>query len=478
MNKRFGLMANMTYNELTSNKAGASGDGSRLFGTSGIRGVVNEDLSLDFCLEIAQAIGTTLPPGSRVCIGTDTRVSRETIKGAVISGLCSSGIDVTDLGILPTPVLAFLTRDMGFETGIMVTASHNPPEFNGIKLFNANSIGYSQAQELEIEKVYGEKKFRTGYTGSLDQSQEGKERYFGFMLGRFSSKSFAQHSRIVVDPGNGAASRFASELFSVLGLDVIPLNDEPDGLFPGRNPEPREDTLAGTVAFLRQQNAELAVCFDGDADRVVFCDKDGFLGFNEVIAFVSRLAVKESKKRRVAATVETGRLVDLSLNDLEAEVVRGRVGDVNVAYLARELDAAIGVEPVGIYIMPQAGYYPDSMFAALTLLSRIRDVSQIRDFFKDMPQLFLRNRKLHCPNYFKGAVMDKVKENARLFGASQLNTLDGLRLDFDDSWMLVRASGTEPAIRVIAESTSRAETETLLSKGTQAVESVLGRVTV
>jgi len=181
-------MADMTYNELINN-TGAPGSSVRLFGTSGIRGVVNEDLSIDFCREIAQAIGTTLPPRSRVCIGTDTRVSRETIKGAVISGLCSSGIDVTDLGILPTPVLAFLTRDMGFETGIMVTASHNPPEFNGIKLFNGNSIGYSRAQESEIEKIYGEKRFRAGYTGSLDYSQGVKERYFRFMLGRFLSKS-------------------------------------------------------------------------------------------------------------------------------------------------------------------------------------------------------------------------------------------------------------------------------------------------
>ena len=114
------------------------GNGNGLFGTSGIRGVVGGDLSIDFCREVAQAIGTMLPLHSRVCIGTDTRVSRETIKGAVVSGLRSSGVDVTDFGILPTPVLAFLTKDMGFDTGVMVTASHNPPEFNGIKLFNGN----------------------------------------------------------------------------------------------------------------------------------------------------------------------------------------------------------------------------------------------------------------------------------------------------------------------------------------------------
>ena len=454
------------------------GSGNCLFGTSGIRGVVGRDLSLDFCREVAQAIGTTLASHSKVCIATDTRVSREIIKRAVISGLRFSGTDVTDLGVLSTPALVFLTRDMGFDTGVMITASHNPPQFNGVKLFNGNCVGYSKAQEAAIEKVYGEKRFRTGYLGSLDQSHEAKERYFQFMRDRFPRRSFDHSLRIVVDPGNGAASRFASGLFSMLGFDVIPLNDEPDGLFPGRNPEPREGTLEGTVEFMRQQSGDLAVCFDGDADRVAFCDKDGFLGFSEMIAFTSRLAVKESAKRKVATTVEAGKLLDLALSDLGVEVVRGRVGDVSVAYLTQGLDAAIGVEPVGVYIMPKAGYYPDPFFATLTLLSRIRHVSEIRDFFKDMPQLSFGQRKLPCPNGLKAIVMEKVSENVGLFGTSQLNTLDGLRFEFDDSWTLIRASGTEPAIRVIAESNSKAETEALLGKGVEAVESILERLKV
>lgn len=334
------------------------------------------------------------------------------------------------------------------------------------------------AQETEIEEVFSEKRFRTGYLGSPDYNQGAKERYFQFMLDRFPKGSFDHSLRIVVDSGNGAASGFATELFSMLGLDVIPVNDEPDGLFPGRNPEPREDTLDGTVEFLRQQNADLAVCFDGDADRVVFCDTEGFLGFNEMIAFVTTLVVGDSQKRRVATTIETGRLLDVALGNVGVKVVRGRVGDVSVAYLTQELDAAIGVEPVGIYIMPEVGYYPDSLFATLTLLSRIKSVSQLRNFLKDMPQLFLAKKEIPCPNWLKAVVTEKIEENASLFEASQLNTLDGLRFEFDDSWMLIRASGTEPAIRVMAESTSRAETEALLTKGVQAVESILKRLRV
>jgi len=449
----------------------------RLFGTSGIRGVVNQDLSPDFCRRVALAIGTTLPPASTVCIATDTRISRDVIKEAVSSSLLSCGINVVDLGILPTPALALLTRESGFAAGIMVTASHNPPEFNGIKLFTENSLGYSQAQEAEIEKVYFEQKFRQGRRGTLEQAQDMKQRYLSFIKGKLSLPGFNHQLKVVVDPGNGAASKFASDIFVQMGLDVIPVNDEPNGLFPGRSPEPKADTLQGTVNFLRQNNADLAICFDGDADRVVFCDKEGFLGFNEPIAFISRLAVKRTGKKKIATTVETGTLLDLAVKDLAVEVVRGRVGDVAVAHLAQELDAALGVEQVGVYIIPEAGYYPDSIFASLILLSQLSDASEIRRYFQGIPRLFFEKAKVFCPDELKELVMAQVKEKARLFAPDEIpikiGTLDGLRLEFPDSWMLIRASGTEPVIRVISESTSQTQTDELISKGKKLVQTLV-----
>jgi phosphomannomutase len=497
----------------------------RLFGTSGIRGVVNEDLSPDFCRQVALAIGTTLPQSSTVCIATDTRISRELIKEAVISGLLSGSINVVDLGILPTPALALLTRELGFAAGIMITASHNPPEFNGIKLFTGNSLGYSQGEEAEIERIFFEKQFRHGKRGRVEQGHGMKERYLAFIKDRFSRPGFNQapgvgggrgegtefpedrfprpalnqppgvgagtgegaevlkdkwsgagfnkRLKVVVDPGNGAASGFASDIFVQMGLDVIPVNDEPDGRFPGRNPEPKADTLQGTVDFLRQHNADIAVCFDGDADRVVFCDKEGFLGFNECIAFISRLVIQKTGRRKVATTVEAGTLLDLAVRDLGGEVVRGRVGDVAVAYLARELDAALGVEEVGVYIIPEAGYYPDSIFASLLLLSQLSDAGEIRQFFQGIPRLYFEKARISCPNELKESVMGRVKGRAHFFHPNEVNTLDGLRLEFADSWMLIRASGTEPAIRVISESTSQTQTNELIIKGKELVESLV-----
>jgi phosphoglucosamine mutase len=446
----------------------------KLFGTSGIRGVVDQELSPDFCRQVALAIGTTLPRASTVCIATDTRISRELIKEALTSGLLSCSINIVDLGILPTPALALLTRESGFVTGIMVTASHNPPEFNGIKLFTGNSLGYSQAQEAEIEKVYFEKKFRQGKRGTLEQAQDMKQRYLSSVKDKLSLPGFNHQLRIVVDPGNGAASKFASDIFTQMGLNVIPVNDEPDGLFPGRSPEPKEDTLQGTVDFLRQHNADLAICFDGDADRVVFCDKEGFIGFNEPIAFISRLAVKRTGKKKIATTVETGTLLDLAVKDLGVEVVRGRVGDVAVAHLAQELDAALGVEQVGVYIIPEAGYYPDSIFASLVLLGQLSDAGEIRQYFQSIPRVFFEKAKVPCPDKLKELVMAQAKEEAHFFAdGGEINTLDGLRLEFPDSWMLIRASGTEPAIRIISESTSKSQADELINKGEKLVQNLV-----
>ena len=549
----------------------------RLFGTSGIRGIVNQDLSPDFCRRIALAIGTTLPTASTICIATDTRISRDMIKEAVTEGLLSCGIDIVDLGILPTPALALLTRESDFTAGIMVTASHNPPEFNGIKLFTENSLGYSQTQEAEIERIFFEKQFRRGKRGTLEQGRDMRQTYLSFIISKLSLMAFQQqpgvsggreddnisvegklhseeferqpgvsggreddnisvegklHSeafgqqqgvsggreddnnsgksklslmafgqqpgvsggrednnrsgedklsptgfnhrlKVVVDPGNGAASKFASYIFTEMGLNVIPINDEPDGHFPGRSPEPKEDTLQGTIDFLRRQNADLAICFDGDADRVVFCDKEGFLGFNEPIAFISRLAVKQTGKKRIATTVETGTLLDLAVKDLGAEVVRGRVGDVPVAHLAQELDAALGVEQVGVYIFPELGYYPDSIFAALFLLSQLSDAREIRQFFQSIPRLYFEKASIVCPNELKELVISQVKAKANSLNPDEINTLDGLRSEFPDSWMLIRASGTEPVIRVVSESTSQAKTDELVSRGKELVESVV-----
>jgi len=447
-----------------------------LFGTSGIRGKVNEELSPESCLKIGKAIGSMLPPSSKICLSTDPRISKDVIKSALASGLLWAGINVTDLGILPTPALALLTKELGFDAGIMITASHNPPDYNGIKLFNRDSLGFSTKQEEEIEGRYLSEQFRqTSWQeyGCLMKEEKTGEKYLLTLVKKASSWKFDSHMKLVIDPGNGAACNLAPAFFRELGFKVFPINNEQDGLFPGRGAEPTKETLEGTVKFLNDCEASLAICFDGDADRVVFCDREGFLGYNEMIAFISRLAVKQSGKTRVATTVETGRLLDAAISDLNAEVLRTKVGDVFLAYSVREFDAAIGVEPVGVYILPQVGYYPDSFLAALFLLSHISDIAEIRDFFSHLPKLIFEKRKIPCPNGAKAKVAEICQARAGCFEDGHINTLDGVRIDFSDSWMLIRPSGTEPVIRVLVEASSKSGTKQLMKKGVNLVKEAI-----
>ena len=254
----------------------------------------------------------------------------------------------------------------------------------------------------------------------------------------------------------------------------MPLNETPDGTFPGRSPEPKKDTLENTWQFVKDNGLDIAICFDGDADRVVFVDKEGFIGFTESVAFLSTLAVKRSGKKKVAATVETGKLLDNALADMGVQVVRGKVGDVHVAYLAREIDAAIGIESIGVYIMPELGLYPNSIAAALTLLSSVRDISEIREFFRKVPPLYLGQRKIPCANEKKEALKKAITANPSVFGTGTANVLDGLRMDFGSSWILVRPSGTEPIFRIIAESPSEVETEKLLEDADKTLRKMVG----
>jgi phosphoglucosamine mutase len=448
-----------------------------LFGTSGIRGKLDEGVSPESCLGIGKAIGGTLPPGSRVCLATDTRLTRDGLSSALTSGLLSAGINVTEFGILPTPALALLTRELGFNAGIMVTASHNPPPYNGIKLFNRDSLGFSAKQEEDVESRYRRKEFRqTGWQeyGRLTREEKAGEKYRQTLKKKVSWK-VEPRLKLVIDPGNGASCQLAPTFFKELGFEVSAINNEPNGLFPGRSAEPTAETLKTTIKALNDYNADLAICFDGDADRVVFGDREGFLGYNEMVAFISRLAVKQSGRAKVVTTVETGKLLDTAVADLGAEVSRTKVGDVPLAHATKELEAAIGVEPVGVYILPQAGYYPESFLAALFLLSQINDVREIREFFAQLPPFFFEQAKIPCPNGSKARVAEICQKGANSFEGGELNALDGMRLDFADSWILIRASGTEPIFRVLVEANSKSRVKQLMAQGVSLVKEAIAR---
>ena len=424
------------------------------FGTGGIRGVVGQEITEDGCWCAGRALGTLLGQGARVCLGRDTRLSGPEVAGWVVRGLLETGVDVVDLGIVPTPALAALTRAGGFAAGAMLTASHNPPEYNGIKLFDFEGVGFARIREQRIEELIARRDFSSGH-GCYQRDESAIDLYIATLPADVIAAAVAAKVPLLLDPGTGAASGFARTVFERIGLHVTVVNDEPDGNFPGRGPEPAECTLCQTCEAFETSGARLCACFDGDADRVVFCDPAGFIGLDEMVAFVAQHRVRQTSRRSLATTVETGLLPDFALAEVGGTVVRGKVGDVAVAHLARELDAALGAETVGVYIFPEQGLYPDSLLATLHVCAMLGEGASIRGFVASLPRLHLIKRKVGCPNPLKELIMSRAAEELvdalHLPANVTVNTTDGLRLELPDAWVLVRPSGTEPVVRVTAE---------------------------
>jgi phosphoglucosamine mutase len=443
--------------------------GTRLFGSNGIRGIAGTEIPIEMVRDLGRALGTTLPAGSTVCIGNDARATADAFRQAFARGLNDTGVDAVFLGRMPTPALAGTTALGRYDAGVMITASHNPPEYNGIKVYRPDGMGYGPAEEKAVEAAYFARDFGSG-AGTIGTDEGALDAYRAFVLRQ--AAGLETKLRVVVDAANGAMAGFATRLFAEAGVDVEPLHDTPKAI-PDRDSEPKPASLAQTVRHVAETGADLAVCFDGDADRVVFCDRQGFLGFNEMIGFIAREWLKESPSKRVATTVETGRLVDLAVADVGGEILRGVVGDVSVAHLTQEAGCALGVEQVGHYIHPRIGYYPDTLYIALFLMSRIGNPQDIRDFYATIPRLHYEKAGFACPNHRMPAVTDYLAQRADRFGAREVNSLDGLRLELDDAWVLLRASGTQPLIRVIAEAESEARLHALLQAGSAFVTEAL-----
>lgn len=427
----------------------------KLFGSSGIRGKFPHEISPEFCYEIGKAIGTNLPNDSKIVVATDTRLTRNVIKTSLVSGLMSVNVNVDDLNIIPTSILAYIVKKLGYDGGVMITASHNPADFNGIKLWDKNGMAYSENMENDIEMKYYNKKYTNiawNTCGQFETQSNQIDTYIEDILPKINIQS---DFKVLIDPGNGATSHIATSFFKEAGLQVESINDTFDGNFPNRNPEPKEETLKETISILKKKDFDIAICFDGDGDRVVFCDQHGFIGYNEAISFIARCKILNSKNTKVATTVETGYLLDKSIEDIGGTVIRGMVGDGNVAYLTKNIKATIGIEQVGHYIIPEIGYHPDVFYPALFLLENIDKVSDIRDFFKGIPTLYYLKEGIDVENSAKYEIVNKIKRYLDKLKWSNVNSLDGIRIEFDDSWVLIRASGTQPMIRVIVESESK-----------------------
>jgi phosphomannomutase/phosphoglucomutase len=447
----------------------------RLFGTNGVRGIVNAELTVESVTRIAASAAKVL--GEELATGRDGRTTSPMLRDAVVAGLLCQGCTVHDLGVLPTPALQYAIKTLRLDGGIMVTASHNPPEFNGVKTVAADGVETSRETEDRIEDIY-----LAGGPGPAQWDRVGSviERD---VLGLYEEAVVKQvdvgavkaaQLGIAIDPGNGVAALTAPWIARRLGCGVFTINAEIDGAFPGRDSEPRPDNLSALSKLVTASGADLGVAFDGDGDRSIFSDENGVVYYGDrSLALLAKAFVETHPGAEVVTSVSSSRAVQDVVEAAGGKVIWTPVGSVVISRAMVERGVMFGGEENGgIMYGPHQAVRDGSMIMALVLELMARTGKPLSRLFAELPQYAQAKDRVACPNELKECALEALKRGVK---APRIDTLDGLKLSYEDgAWILFRPSGTEPIFRLYAEAATRERAQGLVDENKRLIEETVG----
>jgi len=447
----------------------------KLFGTNGIRGVFGQDFTLEFIHDITLCIAKYFKEGP-IIVGYDGRNTSPLITKLVCSTLNYAGLDCKNAGLVPTPCLEFATKKLGYSGGIMITASHNPPQYNGIKPIAGDGVEISREDELVIEEIYFSKKWNTASTkfGSLKREDTTIEAYLNGIKSQVDSSKIKQKKfKIVLDLGNGAQVVTAPKLCDELDCQVISINEEIDGLFPGRGSEPTPENLSKLSDTVKKMNADFGIAFDGDGDRSIFCDNNGKIltGDKSALLF-SKYILEKNPNATVVTCLNSGSSIEKIANSFNSTVIRTKVGSVEVSRKMVPIKALIGFEENGGFMYGKHNEVRDgAMTLALAMDILAKTSKPMSELISLLPPSFTTKTKISCSKEEAQVIIHKLKEEY-----PNSNTTDGIKIGFDEqNWIMIRPSGTEPIIRVYAEAISQEKLDNLISEYLQKINSILGR---
>lgn len=423
-----------------------------LFGTNGVRGVIGTEMNPELVMRIGSALGTMIK--GRIAVGRDTRTSGEALASAMRAGLLSTGCDVVDVGILPTPALQYLVREH-YDGGAMITASHNPPEYNGVKVIEGDGTEMGDDRTIQLEALIKSRDVTVAdwrAVGRLTDESQRVEEYISSIVTQFPEK-ICQGMTVVVDPGSGPAATTTPEILRRMGAAIHTINARFDGTFPGRLPEPTPEGLAPLSEMVRATGAAFGVAHDGDADRAVFVDEKGvFVDENVTFALLAEAACKE-KTGLVITPVSTSDLIADVASACGCRTITTPVGSIYVArtmrkYIEEGHTVTFGGEGNGGLIFPNHQFCRDGGMTAAAMAALIAGTAEpISGLAGRLPSYTMLKEKIHTRDPKR--LISKMKECAD--GAS-LDETDGIRIRWKDTWALLRPSGTEPFVRLYVES--------------------------
>ena len=443
-------------------------DKKRLFGTFGVRRTANDVLTPEFASRLAACYGTQIQ--GTVAVGGDPRTSTPMLKEAVKAGLLSSGCDVVDLGIIPTPGVQYAVRKY-YDGGVMITASHNPPKYNGIKFLDEFGIGIPEDMELEIEKLYFDlepKRADFSQIGEIYHNDKVIDEYVDEAISKVDADAIKEANlKVVVDCGSGAGCYTAPYLIRKLGCDVTTLNGQADGFFPGRDPEPIEENLQELIKVVKELGADIGLAHDGDADRTICIDENGsFVLGDKTFTLVEKQMLKENNGGTVVTTVATSQAIYDIAEEYDGEVIATAVGDLLVARKLKETDGLFGGEENGGLIFPDFVYGRDAVMTVAKILEIIaKEKKTLSQLVSELPVYYASKMKIECPDEEKEFVMSSIAEEIQETTDFELDLTDGVKILKEDGWVIIRPSGTEPIFRCFAESDSQEKADEMTDWG-------------
>ena len=440
----------------------------KLFGTDGVRGIVNEDLKPEFIVKLALAIATYFGSGSSILVGRDARAGSELIQDIVSGVLTSSGLRVYDAGLTPTPALQYNVKERGFDGGIMITASHNPQQYNGIKVVLSDGIEAPREVEEEIEKIFSEESFRRVPWRELRHRRilvdDVNEFYVEGIAKHIDLSKLRKTFRVVVDPANNVGALTTPRLLRMLGVHVLTVNSDLTHQ-PFREPEPLKENLEYLSNIVRDVRADFAVAHDGDADRAIFIDNLGrYISGDRSATLLCKHIItnrRDNLPRRVVTAVSSSTIIEDLLREYGVEVVWVRVGSIAIARTLQKLGGMAGFEENGGFIYPPHQMVRDgAMTTALMLELLGSEGVSLSDLYDKLPKRHLIKTKV--PMRDRSLVKNLVDKILLSYENYRSITIDGVKIIGPDFWFLVRPSGTEPIIRVFVEAGDESKANEIL----------------
>ena len=447
----------------------------KLFGTNGVRGIFSEDFTLEFIHDLILSISAYFKHGT-ILVGYDGRHSSPVISKIVCSTLNVAGLDCNIAGLVPTPCLEFATKNLGYDGGIMITASHNPPEYNGIKPIASDGVEISREDEKKIEEIFFQKTWKHNYSklGSTKSDSSIVQKYIDGIKSQVDVSGIKSRKfKVVLDLGNGAQSVTAIKLCEQLGCEVITINKQIDGNFPGRGSEPTPNNLQELSEAVKKNKADLGIAFDGDGDRSIFCDNEGkLLSGDKSALLLANYLLNKNPNSKVVTCINSSNLIDEIVSQTNSTLIRTKVGSVEVSRKMVVENALLGFEENGGFMYGKHNHVRDGGMAlalALELLSASNNT--LSEELELLPLIFTTKEKISCSKEDTDRIISKLLDE---FPDSDIT--DGIKIVFDKkNWVMIRPSGTEPIIRIYGESDSQKNLEVLMKKYLQKIQSILAR---